>query len=92
MTHEPVTVKEARQNCEPPLTQVDLAEKVEVDQTYISLIERGLRVPSDDLKHRLAKALGVAPSDLRFSEPQPDESVAEADDRQGHSTKTAVAR
>lgn len=90
MTHEPVTVKEARQKCEPPLTQVDLAEKVEVDQTYISLIERGLRVPSDDLKQRLAKALGVAPSDLRFTDPQPDESVAEGGDRAGRSERGAA--
>lgn len=79
-----LTVREARERCKPPMTQEDLESKSKVDQSYISLIERGLRVPSDDIKHRLAKALGVAPSRLRFTDPQPDATVDPARDGEGH--------
>ena len=84
MTHDTVTVREARKEHEPPLTQVDLAALVNVDQTYISMIERGERVPSDDVKQRLADALGIAPSRLRFSEPQPEATVDPSGDSAGH--------
>lgn len=80
-----MTVREAREAHRPPLTQEQLADRAGVDQTYISLIERGLRKPSDDIKDRLAKALGIAPSALRFSDPGLDaEMVGEACDRCGH--------
>lgn len=85
------TVKEARERKRPPMTQVDLAGKCEVDQTYISLIERGLRIPSDDIKQRLAKALGIAPSKLRFSAPQPDAIGTRPSDRVGPSKKPREA-
>ncbi len=75
----------AKKHGRPTLRQEDLAKKIGVDQTYISLLEAGKRVPSDDVKRRLAKALGIAPSRLRFSEPQPDsENVAGERDRTGH--------
>jgi transcriptional regulator with XRE-family HTH domain len=86
MTHAAVTVREARDQHNPPLTQVQLAAAVQVDQTYISLIERGLRVPSDDLKLRLAEALGIAPSGLRFSEPQPETTLDQRSDSPGHAS------
>lgn len=82
MTH--LTVREARERKRPPMTQEQLADKSGVDQTYISLIERLLRVPSDDIKQRLAKALGIAPSKLRFSAPEPAGSLDRGNDRGVH--------
>ena len=79
------TVKEARERKQPPMTQIDLAAKCHVDQTYISLMERGLRIPSDDVKERLAKALGIRPVQLRFSEPEPDAIGTRGSDSLGHS-------
>lgn len=81
----PLTVKEARERKKPPMTQEELAAKSRVDQTYISLIERLLRVPSDDIKKRLAKALGVAPSRLQFRAPSADPISTREGDRPGHS-------
>jgi len=80
----PVLLSKARREHDPPLTQEELAALVEVDQTYISLIEAGKRMPSPDLKTRLAKALGIAPSKLRFTAPGPSASVDGTPDRAGH--------
>ena len=81
------TVREARDRRKPLMTQEELAAKAGFDQTYISLIERGLRIPKDpDTKKRLAKALGIAPSRLRFSEPEPDSIRTHQSDRVGHSS------
>lgn len=83
------TVREARGRKRPPMTQEELADKSGFDQTYISLIERGLRIPTDpDVKARLAKALGIAPSKLRFSEPQPEDSVSDVSDRVGQGVRS----
>jgi transcriptional regulator with XRE-family HTH domain len=46
------------------LTQERLAEKAELDPTYISGIERGVRNPSLLSIVRVAKALGISVSDL----------------------------
>ena len=46
------------------LTQERLAEKAELDQTYISGIERGLRNPGILNVSKLAKALGMSTSQL----------------------------
>lgn len=80
---ERLTVREAREQHDPPMTQEQLAERSGVDQTYISLIERLLRNPSDDIKARLATALGISPSSLRFAEPLPDSTVSGSYDREG---------
>jgi transcriptional regulator with XRE-family HTH domain len=77
------TLREAR--LRRKLTQDDLAAKSGVDQTHISSIEIGRRVPSDDVKERLAKALGIAPSRIRFPEPEPDATVEAGSDRAGRS-------
>lgn len=69
------------------MRQEDLAAAVAVDQTYISLIEAGKRVPSSDVKKRLAKALGIAPSRLRFSEPK--RTVIKRRDRSGQARVSA---
>lgn len=45
-------------------TQTFLAQLVGVEQQTISSIERGVIVPSDNLKLRLARCLGREPGDL----------------------------
>lgn len=44
------------------LTQEELAEKSGLHRTYISLVERGLRVPTLDAAFRLAAPLKISPS------------------------------
>lgn len=67
------------------LTQEQLADASRVDQTTISAIECGRRTnPSFDTATRLAAALGIAPSRLRFTAPEPRHSVTKAKDRVGH--------
>lgn len=46
------------------LTQERLAEKADLDQTYISGIERGLRNPGIKNVVRLARALGITTAKL----------------------------
>ena len=46
------------------LTQEKLGERAELDATYISGIERGVRNPSILSLARIAKALGISPSEL----------------------------
>jgi transcriptional regulator with XRE-family HTH domain len=46
------------------LSQEKLAEFCDLDRTYISLLERGLRQPTVTTLFRLAKALKIKPSDL----------------------------
>lgn len=43
------------------LSQQSLAKKARVSVSYVSMLERGLRVPPLDTLEVLAKALGVAP-------------------------------
>lgn len=66
-------------------TQERLEELSGVDQTTISRLEREAAPnPTSDTVERLAKALGIAPSELRFSEPQPEATVDPSDDSAGH--------
>ena len=46
------------------LSQEDLADKAEIDRTYVSGVERGLRNPSIKVLARLAKALKTTPAAL----------------------------
>jgi transcriptional regulator with XRE-family HTH domain len=46
------------------LTQETLAERADLDPTYISGIERGLRNPGIKNVARLAKALGLSTAEL----------------------------
>lgn len=46
------------------ITQEELAEKADLDQTYISGIERGIRNPGVKNAARIAKALGLTTSKL----------------------------
>lgn len=46
------------------LSQEKLAEYCELDRTYISLLERGLRQPTITTIFKLANALHISPSNL----------------------------
>lgn len=47
------------------MTQEDLAKKIEVDQSMVSMLEKGRRRASADLLFDIADALGVKADDLR---------------------------
>ncbi|NEW81134.1 MAG: helix-turn-helix transcriptional regulator [Mariniphaga sp.] len=46
------------------ISQEKLAEYCDLDRTYISLLERGLRQPTITTIFKLAKALNISPSAL----------------------------
>jgi len=46
------------------ISQEKLAEYCDLDRTYISLLERGLRQPTITTIFKLAKALNISPSSL----------------------------
>ena len=46
------------------ITQKDIAQKVGIDQTYYSLIERGNRVPKVDLAWKICRALNTTIDEL----------------------------
>lgn len=54
----------ARHRRAKELSQEALAEKADLDRTYLSDIERGVRNPGIRNVVLIAKALGVSPSDL----------------------------
>jgi transcriptional regulator with XRE-family HTH domain len=45
-------------------SQEELADRAKIHRTYIGGIERGERNPTLTMIHRLAKALGILPSQL----------------------------
>ncbi|HZK97824.1 MAG TPA: helix-turn-helix transcriptional regulator [Prolixibacteraceae bacterium] len=49
---------------ENQISQEKLAEYCDLDRTYISLLERGLRQPTITTIFKLAKALNISPSTL----------------------------
>ena len=49
---------------ENQISQEKLAEYCDLDRTYISLLERGLRQPTITTIFKLAKALNISPSEL----------------------------
>ena len=46
------------------ISQEKLAEYCDLDRTYISLLERGLRQPTITTIFKLSNALNIAPSEL----------------------------
>ncbi len=46
------------------LSQEELADRAEIDRTYISAIERSVNAASIDVVERLARGLGVEAADL----------------------------
>ncbi len=86
-----VTVREARK--QRGLTQQQLSELSGVDQTTISDLETGRHTnPRLDTIKALAEALGIAPSKLQFTAPEPDASLDDRSDKVGRGkSKAAVA-
>lgn len=72
------------------LTQERLAELSGVDQTTISRLETEDEPnPTEHTKNALAKALGIAPSKLRFSAPEPAAIGTRGSDRAGHTDRVS---
>lgn len=46
------------------LSQEKFAELCEIERTYVSFLERGLRQPSLDMTFRISKAFGISASEL----------------------------
>lgn len=66
-------------------TQDQLSSLSGIDQTTISRLETDPSPnPTPDTRKRLAKALGIAPSRLRFTAPEPVASVGRGSDKPGH--------
>jgi len=64
---ESITLREAREQHEPPLTQEQLEELSGVNQATISAIERGrITNPANNTVVKLETALGLARGTLRF--------------------------
>ncbi len=79
---QPILLRDARK--QKKLTQERLAALSGVDQTTISRLEVGDPNPTRSTVEKLARALNLAPSRLRFDAPGPDRSLAGASDRPGH--------
>ena len=56
-----------QQRVKRKLTQAELAERSDLDVTYISLLERGGRQPTLKVFLKLADALGVSPTRILSS-------------------------
>jgi transcriptional regulator with XRE-family HTH domain len=50
------------------ITQENLAFRAELDRTYVSLLERGLRQPTLETLFRLAAVLEIAPTTLTYAD------------------------
>lgn len=58
-------LRELRKKTKPPLTQVQLAKKAKIPRGYLAKLETGYaKNPSLDVLKRLARALGVAVTEL----------------------------
>lgn len=62
MTHIGTRIGDKRR--EKGLTQAQLAEKVQMDRTYLAKVEKGKHVPSIALMERIAVALDCSLKDL----------------------------
>jgi len=51
---------------EKGFSQEELAHKCSLDRTYISLLERGQRVPTITTLFKIANSLDITPEDLIF--------------------------
>lgn len=60
--HDPDEMRRLR--IEAGLNQIDLANRAELHQTYISLLELGRKNPTARTLKRIADALGCQPADL----------------------------
>jgi transcriptional regulator with XRE-family HTH domain len=51
------------------LTQYDIVTRARIPQSTYSLIERGYKVPNDDERQRLARALGCQVDEIEWEKP-----------------------
>jgi len=73
-------------------TQDQLAALSGIDQTTISRLETDAEPnPTPETHEALAKALGIAPSNLQFTAPEPSEKVSKSSDRVGPSRREKSA-
>jgi len=56
------------------MTQQELADALDLDNSYISLLERGARIPSIITLERIANVFGIRPVDF-ISESRKDEKL-----------------
>lgn len=83
-----MTLRDARRKAR--MTQEALAAKSSLDQTTISSLETFRHTnPTNDTINALAKALGIAPSKLRFTAPEPGATVRADRDKAGHGRKSS---
>jgi transcriptional regulator with XRE-family HTH domain len=59
-----------RLRAEKEISQEELADRANIDRTYISILERQINGASIDVVERLAKGLGVYPSELLLTKSQ----------------------
>jgi len=59
VSHNIFTTRQAKN-----LSQAALAKKSKISVSYVSMLERGMRVPPLETLETIAKALGVPPLDL----------------------------
>ena len=57
-----MTLEEIRKKKRLGLT--DASEKIGITKTYLYLVEKGKRNPSDDVKEKMAKVYGVSPTTI----------------------------
>lgn len=57
------------------LTQEKLAEVLEINSDYISMIERGVRTPGFKLANRMASYFGVTIEELNFFCRQEEQNI-----------------
>lgn len=86
-----MTLREARRS--RGWTQEQLAAESGVDQTTISRLETTSNPnPTLETAERLATALGIAPSRLRFAKPSTASSVGVPSDRSGQAVSPTEAQ
>lgn len=54
-----------RERHQPPITQAELARKLDISRSYLKRLESGERKPSADLLRKIKDELGIAPIVLR---------------------------
>lgn len=59
------------------INQIQLAEKAEIAQAYLSEIETGKAIPSIHVYRRLSKALGVPMTELLDDEPNANKKISQ---------------
>jgi len=59
-------------------SQAKLAEKTETSTYYIGMLETKSKFPSSEMIHKLAKALGIDPTELFFKEMSPEATMKNA--------------